>query len=295
MTVLSSSACSPVPALGWRGRLALRYAVDGDGRCVGRDEHHGPLRVLKALYPEGAAICQHVLVHPPGGIVGGDVLDIDVQLEHGAHALLTTPGATRFYRSAGAPAQQQARLQLAGGARLEWLPLEAIAYPGCLARNGVEFSLQPGAEMIGWDLLALGLPASDGAFGSGRFEQCLAWPGVWLERGTIDARDTRWLSSPLGLGGHRALATAWFAAGAPLATARRDALVDAARAACDVPGNRGAAAIETGTTSPEARLVVVRVLAARIEEAFSALSRVRAAWRREAWSLDAAPPRVWRT
>jgi urease accessory protein len=276
---------------GWHGRLALRYHVDADGRCVGHDTHHGPLRVLKALHPEGPAVCHHVLVHPPGGVAGGDRLEIDLEVGRGAHAVLTTPGATRFYRSDGAAAEQLARLVVDEAARLEWLPLETIAYPGCQAANRVAFELADGAEMIGWDLLALGLPAAGAAFAHGRFAQSLAWPGVWLERGALDASDTRLLDGPLGLCGRRVLATAWCAAGRPFDAARREALLEAARALRLPPS----ADLLVGSTSPDARLIVWRALGSRVEPVFEALAALRAAWRRVAWSMDAAPPRVWRT
>jgi len=274
----------------WRGRLELRYRRDGD-RCIAHDRHAGPLRVLQALYPEGPGVCHHVLVHPPGGIVGGDELEIDVQMDAGTHALITTPGATRFYRSAGAVGAQRARLQVGDGARLEWLPLEAIAYRGCLAHNEVRFELAAGASMIGWDLLALGLPAAGEGFDDGSFAQHLEWPGRWLERGRIDARDRRLLASPLGLAGHGVLGTLWFANATPLAPAQREALLDAARepeagAAFDGP---------TGATSPTPHTVLLRALAHRVEPLFGWFSAVRARWRRLAWQMDPVAPRVWRT
>ncbi|MBC8055432.1 MAG: urease accessory protein UreD, partial [Rhizobiales bacterium] len=202
--------------MAWKGSLALDYRCDrlrGAPRTVLYDRHDGPLRVLASLYPETPSICHNVLVHPPGGLVGGDVLDIDLTVGEGAHALVTTPGATRFYRSTGATATQRLRATLAEGARLEWLPLETIAYNGCVGENLMRFSLAPGAEMIGWDVLALGLPASDQAFARGRFTQCVELPDRWRERGVIDALDARLLDSPLGWAGHRVLGTAWFAAG----------------------------------------------------------------------------------
>ncbi|MEP7139502.1 MAG: urease accessory protein UreD, partial [Caldimonas sp.] len=115
--------------MGWHGHLVLDYRA-GDGRCTVRDRHDGPLRVLRSLHPEGA-VCHSVLVHPPGGIVGGDQLSIAIGLEPGAHALVTTPGATRFYRSTGATAEQSTEIVAAAGSRIEWLPLETIAYSGC--------------------------------------------------------------------------------------------------------------------------------------------------------------------
>jgi urease accessory protein len=288
MVVTGTAAASATP--GWVGHLQLHYTLDGE-RTTAHDRHTGPLRVLQRLYPEGQAICHHVLVHPPGGVVGGDVLRVEAQLEAGTHALLTTPGATRFYRSGGRPALQQATLQLAAGARLEWLPMEAIAYRGCDAENRLTLALAPGAEAMGWDVLALGLPAADQAFDQGRFVQHLEMPGHWLERGCIDAADAVLMDSPLGLAGHRVLATLWFAAGTPLAPARRDALLDAAREVIA----RHALQASVGATSPQPGVLVLRGLAARVEPLMDLLVQVRAAWRQAAWALPARPPRIWRT
>src|SRR5690349_14698982 len=112
--------------MAWHGHLTLNYTRDGE-RTIAPDRHDGPLRVLQRLYPEGPGVCHHVLVHPPGGIVGGDVLALEAVLHEGTHALITTPGATRFYRSAGETAMQTVQARVARGARLEWLPLETLA------------------------------------------------------------------------------------------------------------------------------------------------------------------------
>lgn len=272
----------------WSAHLALHYRREG-GRTVAHDRHEGPLRVLQALYPEGPDVCHHVVVHPPGGIVGGDSLVTDLHAEAGTHALVTTPGAAKFYRSAGPQAVQQARLRVDDGARLEWLPLETIAYRGCQARNEVHLALAPSAQMIGWDVLALGLPAGGEAFDHGRFTQQLHWPGVWLDQGTVDGTDTRLLDSPLGWAGHRVLATAWIASGSGWSAGEREALVEAARGAVAADG------VVLGATAPESRVVLLRALAPRVEPAMQLLQTVRAAWRHTAWSLAANPPRIWRT
>jgi urease accessory protein len=276
--------------MSWLGHLHLHYQHQ-DGRTTALDRHHGPLRVLQRLYPEGPAICHHVLVHPPGGLVSGDVLEVHAELQAGSHALITTPGATRFYRSKGEPARQQVRLQLQADTRLEWLPLETIAYRGCDGHNQLRCELAPGAEMMGWDLLALGLPATGEAWDKGCYHQHLELPGVWLERARIDAQDTRLLHSPLGWAGHRVLATLWFAAGEPLGGARRESLLDSARAQLDTQP----AGLPAGVTAPNEQVVVLRVLAPRVEAAMALLQGVWAAWRQAAWALPACPPRVWRT
>jgi len=274
----------------WHARLALDY-THASGRSVARFRHEGPLRILQSLYPEGDAVCHNVLVHPPGGLVGGDVLEIDIRAAAGSHGLVTTPGATRFYRSEGEPAAQRTTLAVAEGARLEWLPLEALCYSGCRAVNEVRLDVAPGGELIGWDVSALGLPLARQPFVAGSLLQHLELPGVWLERARIDAADHRLLDGPLGLAGRRCLATMFFVAGTPMARARRESLLDATRAVLEAHP----LAATAGVTSPHAQVVVLRVLAPVVEPAMQLLRTVRAAWRQSQWALAPVAPRVWAT
>jgi urease accessory protein len=276
--------------LSWNASLSLDYSLEA-GRSVLRFAHTGPLRVLQSLYPEGDAVCHNVLVHPPGGLVGGDTLDIRVTAGCGAHGLLTTPGATRFYRSSGEPALQQTRLRLQAGARLEWLPLETILYSGCKAANQLIFDLAPEAELIGWDITALGLPHAGQAFAQGQFRQHIELPGVWLERGLVDARDTRWLDSPLALAGQHCMASIFFAAGSAMDRARRELALDSAR---QVLGDHALNAM-AGATSPNPQVVVLRALAPQVEPARDLLKKVWAVWRQALWNKACAAPRVWAT
>ena len=288
--------------MGWQGRLRLDYRRDGE-RTTAHDLHEGPLRVLQRLYPEGPAVCHHVLVHPPGGLVGGDRLEIEVNVDAGAHALLTTPGATRFYRSEDGPAVQRARLRLAPGARLEWLPLETLAYDGCAGENHLELELAAGSQAMGWDLLALGLPASDLPFRQGSFLQRLHWPGRWLERGRIDAADVPLRDSPLGWAGRGVLGLLWFAQEPALKPgAGPSGQPVPASSGASLPlrlAERARALLEAeplaGVTCPHPGLVVARMLSDRVEPMFARLRAVRAAWRHEAWGLAEHPPRIWAT
>ena len=272
----------------WHASLQLDYTLAGT-RTVARHAHNGPLRILQSLYPEGDAVCHNVLVHPPGGLVGGDTLDISATVGPGAHGLVTTPGATRFYRSTGERALQRTHLTLAEGARLEWLPLEALCYNACNAENHLTLNLAPGAECMGWDVTALGLPHAGQPFDTGRFVQHIEAPGRWLERGVIDAADHRLLESPLGLAGQRCMASLFFVVGTPLERARRDTALDAARAVMDAHALKATA----GATSPNGQVLVVRALAPQVEPAMQLLQQVRAAWRAALWQLCAEPPRIW--
>ena len=272
----------------WHARLAINYRRE-DQRTVARFEHSGPLRLLQSLYPEGNAVCHNVLVHPPGGLVGGDTLELHVNIDQGAHALITTPGATRFYRSEGESALQTTQLTLAPQARLEWLPLEALCYSGCLAENRLTMHLQPGAEMLGWDITALGLPKAEQPFVTGRFTQHLEVPGVWLERGHLDAMDHRLLKSPLGMAGNACVASLFLVAGSPLQRSRKEHALEATRAMLGA----SPLAATCGVTCPNPQVVVVRVLAPLVEPAMALLRQVRACWRSELWGMTASTPRIW--
>jgi urease accessory protein len=272
----------------WQANLNLAYARHGE-RVVARHEHSGPLRILQSLYPEGDAICHNVLVHPPGGLVGGDTLDIAVQAATGTHGLVTTPGATRFYRSDGPLALQTTRIALQADSRLEWLPLEALCYNDCNAENRLVMALEPGAELLGWDLTAFGLPNANLPFAKGSFAQHIEVPGVWLERGRINASDRRLMDGATGLNGSRCMASLFFVAGTKLQRARKQQALDIARDL--IAGSELASS--AGATSPNPQVIVVRVLAPLVEPAMQLLRTVRNAWRQELWQLPTCNPRIW--
>ncbi len=276
--------------MSWHANLQLDYRLEA-ARTVARHSHSGPLRILQSLYPEGDGVCHNVLVHPPGGLVGGDTLDLRINAGGGAHGLITTPGATRFYRSNGELAVQRTHITLADRARLEWLPLEAIGYNQCLAENQLTLALSPEAEFIGWDMTALGLPHANQPFEIGSFLQHIEVPGVWLERGRIAAEDQRLMNGPLGLAGQRCLASIFFVAGSRLARERRQGSLELAREVIAAHPLRQWA----GATSPDGQVVVVRLLAPVVEPAMDLLRRLWAAWRQHFWGLPAPSPRIWST
>ncbi|MEI7784054.1 MAG: urease accessory protein UreD [Betaproteobacteria bacterium] len=274
----------------WHASLALDYSLR-DGRSIAHFKHEGPLRILQSLYPQGEAICHNILVHPPGGLVGGDRLDIGIHVGEQAHGLITTPGATRFYRSLGEPAVQRTEIRLGSGARLEWLPMEALCYSGCLAENRLHISLAPGAELLGWDITALGLPQADQPFVQGQLLQHIEVPGLWLERARIRADDHALMNHPLALAGHRCLGTLFMVCGQPLERQRRERLLEAAR---DVLAGHGLDA-SAGVTAVNEQVLMLRVLAPLVEPAMGLLRAVWQAWRLQAWQLEGPMPRIWST
>ena len=193
----------------WHAELELGYGRFGESTRPTQRRHKGPLRVQKHLYAEGPQVCQHIIVHPPGGIAGGDRLDISASVGPDAWAQLTSPGAAKWYRAAG-PAYQQLDLKVAPGATLEWLPQETIVFSAAQAELTTRIELQGDAKLFYWDVVALGRPASGERFESGHFQAQLDIRRdgklLWHERQRVIGGDGL-LDSPIGLDGKTVFGT----------------------------------------------------------------------------------------
>ena len=204
---------APVPVTlftpSWHAELELGYGRDGETTRPTLRRHKGPLRVQKHLYGEGPEVCQHIIVHPPGGIAGGDRLDIAATVGASAWAQLTSPGAAKWYRAKG-PAYQRLELKVRAGATLEWLPQETIVYCGAQAELSTRIELEGDARLCYWDMVALGRPASGERFNTGHFQAHLDIRRdgqlLWHERQRI-CGDDGLLDSPIGLAGQPVFAT----------------------------------------------------------------------------------------
>ena len=193
----------------WHAELELGYGRFGDCTRPTLRRHLGPLRVQKHLYAEGPEVCQHIIVHPPGGIAGGDQLNINVRVGPDAWAQLTSPGAAKWYRAAG-PAYQAIELSVAAGATLEWLPQETIVFSAAQAELSTRIELEGDARLFYWDMVALGRLASGERFEQGHFQSHLDIRRdgqlLWHERQRIVGNDGL-LDSPIGLDGNPVFAT----------------------------------------------------------------------------------------
>jgi urease accessory protein len=268
---------------GWRAHLSLRF----EGRVTPRGarteltgrRHLGPLTVQRPFYPEGEPA--HIyLLHPPGGVVGGDRLHLDVRLEAGSHALMTMPGATKFYRSAGATSLLEQHFHVAQGATLEWLPQDSILFPGARLRLESRFRLEPGARLMAWETLCLGRPVMGEAFDHGRLDSLLA-----VEQGGVPV-----LQEHLRLDGGRLdklaglplLATFCIAPG-------NEALLEQARELlAGLPQPAGATLLDD-------HLLVVRLLDDDNQRLQSTLQRLWQALRPAVTGRAPCPPRIWAT
>lgn len=266
----------------WHAELELGYARFGDSTRPVQRRHLGPLRVQKHLYAEGPQVCQHIIVHPPGGIAGGDRLDISASVGNDAWAQITSPGAAKWYRAAG-PAYQRLELQVAAGATLEWLPQETIIFSAAQAELSTCIELEGDARLFYWDVVALGRPASGERFDLGHFQAQLQIRRdgqlLWHERQRI-VGDDGLLDSPIGLDGQPVFATL-------LVTGEIDGdLLERCRSL-----NHNV----RGDLSQLPGLLVARCLASE-----ALLAR---GWLIELWKLlrpallgrEAVPPRIWNT
>lgn len=195
---------------GWDACLSLAYARQGERTALVRRAHRGPLVVQKPLYPEGAAVCHGIVVHPPAGIAGGDQLSLDVHVGEAAQALLTTPGAGKWYRSAGARSRLIQRIRVGQGGVCEWLPQESIVFDRALGELVTEVDLGPQAIYLGMEMVCLGRTGSGERFRQGelllntRIRRSGAT--LWLERGCL-AGGSALLDSPVGLAGQPVFAS----------------------------------------------------------------------------------------
>lgn len=272
---------------GWHAALELGFESCA-GRSVLRTRRHaGPLRVQKALYPEGDCVCHAIVVHPPGGIVGGDRLEIQVTLGAGAHALITTPGATKWYCSAGDCAVQHVGIRVDAGAAMEWLPLETIVFDGARAAQHIDIDLQPGARYIGWEMTCLGRTASGERFTQGSFTQRLALrmngKPLFLEFARIEGGSPI-LQSAAGLAGRSVSATMLVAS----ARSERD-LIAALR---EVAVRDGDLAGVTQVSAAPA-VLVARYLGGSAQAARAYFSALWQLARPAVLGRDAVSPRIW--
>ncbi|WP_339486802.1 urease accessory protein UreD [Pseudomonas sp. EL_65y_Pfl2_R95] len=283
---ITSAISNAIFTPSWHAELELGYARDADTTRPVMRRHKGPLRVQKHLYPEGPEVCQHIIVHPPGGIAGGDRLDINIKVGDNAWAQLTSPGAAKWYRAAG-PAYQQLDIRVEAGATLEWLPQETIVYSAAQAELISNIDLSGDARLFYWDIVALGRPASHERFDLGHFqaELNIRRDGelLWHERQRVTGNDGL-LDSPIGLDGRPVFATLLLSADID------PALLERCREIC------AHHSLELrGDLSQLPGILVARCLASEALHARAWLIQLWQLLRPAVLGREAVPPRIWNT
>jgi len=264
--------------------LTLRFVLRDDKTVLSERHHHGPLLVQRPFYPEEEA-CHVYILHPPGGVAGGDQLLIDIGAEPDSRVLLTTPAAGKFYQSRGPMAYQTVKINVARNADLEWFPQENIAFSGARAGLHTEIDLTTGARVIAWDSVCLGRPASGEHFDDGRLINALLIrrDGVPLLSERLDvAADSAIIDAAWGLRGHAVVATM-------VATPAASGMLAAVRECC--------VAVKRGIAAPTliGDLLVLRYLGGSVAEANRIFQKSWEALRPGVLQRNACLPRIWAT
>lgn len=274
---------------GWLGRLSLELERNEHGTHLVRSQHEGPLRIQRVLKPEGAE-CPHLyLLHPPGGVVGGDRLETRVTLGAAAQVLLTTPAAQKLYRSSGSRAEVENHLTLGAGARLEWLPSETLAFSSAQATISTRVDLADGAAFMGWDIACYGMPARNETFSSGRvvsrFEVYRGATPLSIESLDLN-QGSGLLDAPFALRAHPVVATLYVV---PAQGSIEQPLVDEVRDALGAPGRCLCSVTSLG------ELLVVRALGPNVEDIRAPLIRAWRLLRLPVLGREPVTPRIWAT
>lgn len=269
---------------GWQAELKLGFKSQGMRTVLFRREHYGPLAVQKPFYPEGSP-CHVYLLHPPGGVVGGDQLTIQTTVEKDAHALVTTPASGKFYRSAGKTAFQKQQLRVKQNGILEWMPQDTILFSGCNVELSTRVDLQTDSTFIGWEILCLGRPASGERFEKGfcrqRFEIWRENQPVLIERSLLEG-NSKVLQEAWGLAGYPVLGTM------VVTSADKDVL-ESARSSVLEDGN------DLFSATLIDNVLVCRYLGRQGESARHCFIKVWKAIRPQVLGMEACLPRIWNT
>lgn len=276
----------------WFAQLELGFTTDRNRTILAHRKHYGPVRVQKMLWPEKTGVCHAIIVHPPAGIAGGDHLTFQMSADQQSHALVTTPGAGKWYKTNHKQAFQHIEIQVKDQAIFEWLPQETMLFNGANAHSETKIILDTASSFIGWDMLVLGRQARDETFREGayqnKFHLYLNEKLLVTDYLRFEGND-RWLTSCLGMNGHAVMASFW---AVPPEKFRShfylDQHVDQIRELImrmDV----------SVTLTILNEVVTARYLGDDVRQCHDAMAAIRAKLRRLWFDLEEEFPRIWRT
>ncbi|WP_216070954.1 urease accessory protein UreD [Acinetobacter oleivorans] len=276
----------------WYAQLELGFCFENSRTIMSHRKHHGPVRVQKMLWPERTGVCHAIIVHPPAGIAGGDHLTFEIETKDLAHAVVTTPGAGKWYKTNGKQAFQHIHLHVKDQSILEWVPQETMVFDGALAHSETHIHLDNAASFIGWDMLVLGRQARAERFLHGSYHNQLK---LWREHKLLVADtlyfegEDRWLSSCLGMNNQAVMGSFWAVAPEKYRSAfyleQQLELIRELMMRMQAP--------VTLTLLDD--VVSARFLGTDVRHCHDAFAAIRARLRRYWFDLDEEFPRIWKT
>jgi urease accessory protein len=238
--------------------LQLRFQYEEDRTVMTERRHTGPLQVQKPLYPEGHSVCHTVILHPPGGMAEGDTIKIDVTQGPGSKTVLTSPAATKWYKSRNNFSSQEVRIRLGERAQLDWLPPENILFQHARASFRFQLELGEEASAIGWETFVFGRRAMGETWDAGALR---------INSQFVDRQGLLWAEKASITGGSRLRTAAQGLAGLPIA-----GMLWAAGSNCNQtlaetlsPSLPFTDTLRAGVTCFNRGVLVVRAVAQRIE------------------------------
>ena len=213
----------------WQGNASIRFFRSG-GRTIHQGGCTAPLKLSRAV--AHGSTCELSLLHTAGGLVGGDVLHINCQLECDSRALLTSVAAQKVYGSVGrsrlqpegAWAQQRLTCQVEDGAWLSWFPQETVVFADGLLEQEQRVELKGSGAWLGAEVVRLGRTAADETIGRGCWRSRLElWRGQHLLLGDPMVLDGTSLQRLHGLAGQTVVGILNWAGGLRLDAAAVDA------------------------------------------------------------------------
>lgn len=278
----------------WFARLQLGFEFDHKAQrtVLEHRKHMGPVRVQKMLWPEKTGVCHAIIVHPPAGIAGGDHLSFDMQVGASAHALVTTPGAGKWYKTNLKQAYQHIDIKVAAQGVFEWLPQETMLFDGAHAHTSTTIHLDESASFIGWDMLVIGRQARAEQFAQGAYQsRFLLYRDQKLlvtDQLRFGGHD-RWLSSCLGMNGHAVMGSLW--AVPPIAHRNTQKLKSQLELIRELIMRMEIRVTMTLLDD----VICARYLGDDVRECHDAFAAIRARLRNYWFDLEEEFPRIWRT
>ena len=133
--------------IGRHGEIRLHFAKSKDKTILRESYSHVPLQVMRPIEDDFGGL-QIFMLSPTGGVVQGDHYAINIHLEPGTHALVTTIAANKVYKMPDGLAQQTINITVGEGAILEFVPDALILFKDSELEQTIHITLEKDALCI---------------------------------------------------------------------------------------------------------------------------------------------------